>query len=275
MNFNVELARKLVEAVFSEMPEDYQFGPQENYECEPVNLDNIIEAVCRIDVEAKVRYGISKLVIISQNLGNYVIKIPFNGMYIESDEEDEIYHRSNSYASNSYAPPVYKIEWCDYSNADSLTGWNYCDAEWRKYCNLKAVHLDCFVSKTYPFVTVKGFKCFIQEVAIAKRYYEDEEDEGISEKSFNKAKSLNDEYDTYIDAAWLALCVEKFGAGKVEKFLKYVTTIDAEIINDLHGGNYGVRPNGTPCILDFASFESQGGVFYGKRKRKSMYILSV
>ncbi len=240
MNFNATLARKLVEAVFSKFPEDYRFGPVETLDCDPVSFPVIKRAITKVDNDAKIFYGISKLVIVSKNIGNYVIKIPFNGMYIETyDDEQES-----------------SVEWEDYSNADSPTGWNYCDAEWRKYRALKAAHLDCFVSKTYPFITIEGFKCFIQEMAIAKREYEDEREEEFSKKSYDKANRLNYEYDTYIDAEWLALCIDKFGVNKVIKFLKYATTIDEEIIQDLHAGNYGLRPNGTPCILDFASFSS-------------------
>ena len=38
--------------------------------------------------------------------------------------------------------------------------------------------------------------------------------------------------------------------------MKYVEEKDPEILNDMHSGNYGYRPNGIPCILDFASFNS-------------------
>lgn len=174
MNFNRELALELVNAVFDMMPEDYQFGPVCGNDQIPTNFEMIYDEVKKVDVDAELHYGISKLVIISPHLGDYVIKVPFNGMYEEnydcgcSKEDGCDYNgRCCCYCEHGVEPD-YKDYWCDYSNADSPTGWNYCDAEWQKYKNLRKIGLDYFVAKTYPFVEINGFKCFIQEVAIAE-----------------------------------------------------------------------------------------------------------
>ena len=262
MNFNRELALKLVNAVFDMMPEDYQFGPECGNDQIPTNFEMIYDEVKRVDADADVHYGISKLVIISPHLGNYVIKVPFNGMYEENydcgcSKENECNYNFRCYCDCEHGvEPDYKDYWCDYSNADSPTGWNYCDAEWQKYKNLRKIGLDCFVAKIYPFIEIGGFKCFIQEVATAKNDADGNETSRVTAASRKKAESLNSEFHYDLDEGWLGLCVEIFGANKVRRFMKYVEEEDPEILNDMHSGNYGYRPNGTPCILDFASFDS-------------------
>ena len=262
MNFNRELALKLVDAVFDMMPEDYQFGPVCGNDQIPTKFGMIYDEVKSVDADAELHYGISKLVIISPHLGDYVIKVPFNGMYEENydcdcSKEDGCDYdgRCCCYCEHGIEPD-YKDYWCDYSNADSPTGWNYCDAEWQKYKNLRKIGLDCFVAKTYPFVEINGFKCFIQEVATAENDADGNETSRVTAASRKKAESLNSEFHYDLDENWLGLCVETLGASKVRRFMKYVEEKDPEILNDMHSGNYGYRPNGTPCILDFASFGS-------------------
>ena len=262
MNFNRELALKLVNAVFNMMPEDYQFGPVCENDQIPTNFEMIYDEVQSVDADAELYYGISKLVIISPHLGDYVIKVPFNGMYEEnydcgcSKEDGCDYNgRCCCYCEHGIEPD-YKDYWCNYSNADSPTGWNYCDAEWQKYKNLRKIGLDCFVAKTYPFIEIEGFKCFIQEVAIAEDDADGDETSRVTKASRKKAENINSEFHCCLNEDWLGLCVETFGANKVRRFMKYVEKKDPEILNDMHSGNYGYRPNGIPCILDFSSFDN-------------------
>ena len=262
MNFNRELALKLVNAVFDMMPEDYQFGPVCGNDLVPTNFEMIYDEVKSVDADAELHYGISKLVIISPHLGNYVIKVPFNGMYGENyDYKCALdggcpYSCRGCYACEHGIEPDPKEYWYDYSNADSPTGWNYCDAEWQKYKNLRKIGLDCFVAKIYPFIEIGGFKCFIQEVATAEDDANGNETSHVTEASRKKAESLNSEFHYGLNEDWLGLCIEIFGAKKVRRFMKYVKEEDPEILNDMHSGNYGYRPNGTPCVLDFASFDN-------------------
>ena len=262
MNFNRELALELVNAVFDMIPEDYQFGPVCGNDQTPTNFEMIYDEVKSVDADAELHYGISKLVIISPHLGDYVIKVPFNGMYEENydygcSKEDGCDYSCRCCCDCEHGvKPDYKDYWCDYSNADSPTGWNYCDAEWQKYKNLRKIGLDCFVAKIYPFIEIGDFKCFIQEVATAENDADGNETSRVTAISRKKAESLNSEFHYGLNEDWLGLCVEIFGANKVRRFMKYVEEKDPEILNDMHDGNYGYRPNGTPCILDFASFDS-------------------
>lgn len=262
MNFNRELALKLVNAVFDMIPADGQFGPECGNDQIPTNFEMIYDEVKRVDADADLHYGISKLVIISPHLGNYVIKVPFNGMYEENYDYDCSKENGCDYlcrcccSCEHGVEPEYKDYWCDYSNADSPTGWNYCDAEWQKYKNLRKIGLDCFVAKTYPFIEIEGFKCFIQEIAVAENDANGNETSRVTCASRQKAESLNSEFHCDLNEDWLGLCIEIFGAKKVRHFMEYAENIDPEILNDMHSGNYGYRPNGTPCILDFASFDN-------------------
>lgn len=261
MKFNAELARKLIAAVFEEMPVNCQFGPVSANDLTPIAFDEIYEAVTDIDADAEIHYGISKLVIISPNLGNYVIKIPFNGMYEDNCEYNctrkdgcgSIY-QDCCCCECPYGELSDDEPWCDYSNADSPTGWNYCDAEWQKYKQLKKNGLSCFVAKIYPFIEIDGFKCFIQEIAIAENDHDENATTHITEASLKKAQDINEEFCHDLNEAWLGLCIETFGAALVRRFMHYVETEDLELLTDMHSGNYGYRPNGTPCILDFSSF---------------------
>ncbi len=263
MNFNRELALKLVNAVFDMIPADGQFGPECGNDQIPINFEMIYDEVKRVDEDAELHYGISKLVIFSPHLGNYVIKVPFNGMYEKNygyrctlEGGECPYSCGSCYECEHSIEPDSKECWCDYSNAESPIGWNYCDAEWQKYKNLKKVGLNCFVAKTYPFVEIEGFKCFIQEVAIAEEDAYGDETSRVTKASRKEAESLNSEFDYGLDEDWLGLCIEIFGAKKVRRFIEYAENIDPEILCDMHSGNYGYRPNGTPCILDFASFDN-------------------
>jgi hypothetical protein len=261
MNFNRELALKLVNTVFDMMPEDCQFGPVCGNDQTPTNFEMIYDEVKKVDEDADVHYGISKLVIISPHLGNYVIKVPFNGMYEENYDYKCTLDGGCPYSCGSCYHCEHSIEpdpneyWCDYSNADSPTGWNYCDAEWKKYKNLRKIGLDCFVAKIYPFVEINGFKCFIQEIAVAENNTNGSETSRVTVASRKKAESLNNEFYCDLNEDWLGLCIEIFGAKKVRRFMEYARYTDHDILADMHSGNYGYRPNGTPCILDFASFD--------------------
>ena len=84
MTFNHKLVDEFLEAIFP-LPEEFGVICYEDENSEPVDFSFFQEAVWDVDPDATVCFGMSKIVIISPNLGNVVIKIPFNGYYMESD----------------------------------------------------------------------------------------------------------------------------------------------------------------------------------------------
>lgn len=222
MTFNQEAIDKILNAIF---PLPAEFGL---FEHEPIDFDFIQAIVKRTDPMAHINYGVSKMVIISPNFDNVVIKIPFNGEF---------------YKNGLWEP----FEWAPGSDSS-----DYCLAECEKYFHLKTYGLSCFVAKTLHYKTINNIRIFIQEKVIP------EDDLCFDFTPSLKSKELADRWynegQSVFDAAWIANCLDKYGESKVKKFLYYCNNIDLDILEDMHEGNYGYRENGTPVILDYANF---------------------
>ena len=225
MTFNHNAVDKILTAIFP-LPEE--FGLDNG---KPLNFKLMQNQIKRVDVCAHINFGVSKMVIISPNFNNIVIKIPFNG---EFDEE---------------------FGWSPFKWAQSSDCSDYCLAEYEKYCQLKKYGLNCFVAKTIPYKTLNNIRIFIQEKVIPK------EDTCFldfvpSLKSKELAKRWKEEGQSIFDTLWFASCLDKYGQSKVQKFLYYCNNIDLDILEDTHEGNYGYRENGTPVILDYSNFSN-------------------
>lgn len=235
MTFNYELVNKIVEAIF---PLPDKFGTIDDCgdtDEDPTGYDDIYNAAIKIDKDIQIEYGITKLVITSPNFGGVVIKIPFNGYFVRYNQEEE------------------DFTWCGFCYAEGTDCSDYCLSEYEKYCQLKARGLSCFITKTVFFRTICGVRVFLQEYVIPEN--DDYEVREPSLKSLRLADKWRKERKFYmIDSEWVANCLDKYGESKTEKFLNYCNTVDPSILEDAHCGNYGYRPNGTPCILDFSNF---------------------
>lgn len=223
MTFNYNAVDKILTAIFP-LPEE--FGLDDG---KPLNFKLMQNQIKRVDACARINFGVSKMVIISPNFNNIVIKIPFNG---EFDEE---------------------FEWFPFKWANSSDHSDYCLAEYEKYRQLKTYGLNCFVAKTFPYKTIDGIRIFIQEKVIP------EEEMCSSEfipslKSKELARKWKEEGQSIFDTFWFANCLDKYGQSKVQRFLYYCNNIDLDILEDIHEGNYGYRENGTPVILDYSNF---------------------
>lgn len=228
MIFNYQLVNEIVEAIRPLLP--YDFGSLEEGASE--DIENIEEQVFNVDNMARISFGASKLVILSPKLGDVVIKIPFNGYYIE--EEEDNYWTPFEYASGS-------------DPAD------YCLAEFEKYQELKRYKLNCFVAKTILYKKIKNIRIFIQEWVTTEQ--DTENNPPASPRSQKLAKQWFKEKRLHIsNLNWVANCIDIYGESKMKHFLDYCNNIDSDIIQDFHRGNYGYRLNGTPCILDYSGF---------------------
>lgn len=231
MVFNHKLVNELLNAIFP-LPDNFGIT-MSDYEDEFENFSFFKEKIYNIDPEASICYGVSKMVIISPKLGGVVIKIPFNGYFYDSDDNRE-------------------LKWNPFIWATGSDNNDYCLAEYEKYKKLKTYGLDCFVAKVLHYKTINGVRIFLQEKAIPKNDLCDIKK--ASRKSQDIADKWYEEDKIHIDKNWIANCLDKYGKSKVERFLYYCENIDLDILEDMHGGNFGYRENNTPCIIDYSNY---------------------
>ena len=115
MTFNHKLVDKFLEAIFP-LPEKFGVicSNNDDNEDEPIDFWAFQEKVWNVDPDAIVCFGMSKIVIVSPNLENVVIKIPFNGYYIESNIKGN-------------------LEWNPFRWAVGSDPKDYCLTEFEKY----------------------------------------------------------------------------------------------------------------------------------------------
>ena len=118
MTFNHKLVDEFLEAIF---PLPKEFGViccNDDDESEPVDFSLFKEAIWNIDNKASIFFGMSKMVITSPNLGNVVIKIPFNGCYEEK------------YMGGG-------LKWSPFCWATGSDPMDYCLTEFEKYNRIR------------------------------------------------------------------------------------------------------------------------------------------
>lgn len=236
MLFNKELINKILDAIFP-LPEQFGIVLYANEYEEDEQIEDIKYKIQKIDSTASIEYGMSKMVIMSPKLKNIVIKIPFNGYFME---EKGVYDNKA------------KKTWEPFYFAPCSDASDYCLAEFEKFDKLKTYDLDCFVAKTIYYKNIFDTNVFIQEQVIpvncSEKVYKP------SKKSRDIAEKWHEEEKVYMDTNWIANCIDKYGQSKVERFLNYCENIDPDLLEDVHSGNYGYREDGTPAILDFSNF---------------------
>lgn len=240
MTFNHQLVDKILEAIFP-LPDNFGVILLEDEEATLPNdiFNELQNSLWAIDPDINICYGLSKLVITSFQLGNIVIKIPFNGFF------------SWKYDVNEY-DDFDNLLWNPFRWASGSDHSDYCLTEYEKYRKLKTYGLDCFVAKVMFYKEMCGVRIFLQEKIIPKNnlYYTKKP----SKKSQDLANKWYDEGKFYLDTEWIANCLDKYGKSKVERFLYYCANIDLDILEDAHNGNFGYRNNETPVILDYSNY---------------------
>lgn len=238
MTFNNQLVDKFLDAVF---PLPAQFG---------VSEDDMPDCICffesavkEVDPAAYVKYGVSKIAILSPNLNGIVIKIPFNGFY---------YYEYNEDGDDEEAEDI--EVWEPFCWANGSDESDYCLAEYEKYQKLKTQKLDCFVAEVIYYKTIDNTRIFLQEEITPDHELNHNSLKKPSKKSRKIADKWYRKRKFDINPNWIASCLDKYGQAKVKRFLKYCNTVDEDILEDAHSGNFGYRKNGTPCILDYSNF---------------------
>lgn len=243
MNINFENINKVLDAIFP-LPPEFGVESSSNDVSEEPALAEIEHRIFKVDPRAFIRHGISKLVLISPNFGNVVIKIPFKGTrceeYFISDSEDE---------ESEYE---YYTEFTEFSGASDRDSSDYCLLEYEIYNTLKHYSFSCFAVKTIFYKIIEGTRIFLQEMACPEE--ECDESFDISEKSEKTAIRWRHEhrYSTSMDTNWVAACIDKYGERKTKKFFEFAD--ENNLLYDMHNGNYGYRKGGYPVLIDFSDF---------------------
>lgn len=248
MIINTKVINSFLEAVSPLLPE--KFGTYDDADTFP-NLNEMLYNLRGLDTSAEIRFGVSKMVIIADSLGDEVIKIPFNGMF-NFDTKYGYDECEDEYYAGPYC-------WQDFEGAPSdMDESDYCLAEYEIYRQLKEEKLQCFVAKTFLYTILpNNFRVFIQEKVIPIDDSESsslEELTPISIQTLQEAQDYRSKKNFRATADWIARCIIRYGIKQTERFMNYCCYTNYNINADMHFGNYGYRSNGTPCILDYSNF---------------------
>lgn len=254
MNFDKEVIDKMIN-IFPPILGDDPFGllMNEDGPLEPIYFDLIQKEICKIDKDAELKFGMSKLVIIAPSLIDVVIKIPFKGFY-DAYCDDYDFHNSDIVY---FDKDDYEYDFSYFSYARSKKDHsNYCQAEYEIYKKLKERDLDIFVAETQFYTTLSnGMPIYIQERA----YSEEDDTSWINKKSSqhskNLARQLSEDREIAVNQEWIGICIDRYGEKKTEQFLDYCAYKEPMILSDSHTGNIGYREDGSPLIIDYSGFE--------------------
>lgn len=185
-------------------------------------------------VHEELRTGVSKVVVIPHD-SSYVLKIPYQG----SREEEE--------------------SWGFHYAGNKIRDWDYCETEAEIYDAFKAEGLECFLAKTVRYgEDATGYPLYIQEKCITAWDYDDAHDD-----SYKYAYDIR-ERDAFralfacglavTNNVWNMKAIMYYGVEKYIRFMQLCLDKFPDVLEDLHGENYGYRADGSPVLIDFSSW---------------------
>ena len=202
----------------------YEFGCDEDTE----ETYGMIEVRNQLDDDVITKWGCSKFVLLFDEEPNFIVKIPFNGMYefVEANEDD--------YGRYEFIP--FQTE-------------DYCAIEASVYNDALVAGVAQFFTKTeFAGVTINNCPYYISEKAIDFNEYS--RIKTPSANSMEKAKSLRSQSE--LSSRWLALAIDTYGEDAVNQLLQFIKDND---IRDLHSANIGFRAeDGSPVIIDYSGY---------------------
>lgn len=233
-NGMITLARNLVQQL--DIPEEFGCD-QDSGEFDDVLLYDQLYKL--LPGQFEIDNGISKAVIMVQDMP-FVIKIPFNGMHwrdYEYNEEEDDY------------------EEVDHQFYPFRVHEDYCDFEMELVETAQERGFEQFVLDTICIYEDKhGRKYYMQERAVPSRRYYGKTPTAISEHSYEVAASMSKGY-CRCDENWRAAVVEYYGEAMWITFVDWNAMNGLGILDDMHGGNYGYREDGTPVLIDISGFD--------------------
>lgn len=173
--------------------------------------------------------GVSKLVIIPYT-ANYVIKIPFSGLWYYED--------------------IYNEETDEYENGEDFFEYNrtldYCAIEEEVYKKAVDAHLDFLFAKTEKVGEIDNFSIYCQEKV--KFYIE----VNTKSESYSRSKELLKEKNFSINPNWLTKVIEIYGDNVASILIDF---LKENKLSDFHSGNCGYTKDGLPKLSDYSGWD--------------------
>ena len=202
----------------------------DDYETEAIRYTEDLRSLDFISSLSSARNGMSKLVINIIGIP-YVIKTAFDGEWLNCIDED----------GNEFEDFYY---YCGYEDS------NYCKDELNIIHNFNRNGFSALTPKTFLLCVKDGREFYAQEKGFVFR-----DSKCLlkpSEKSLKKARE-NFGHNV-LSVEWIAKVIDLYGLEYFNTFFTWCQTYAYDTYKDLHGGNYGMRADGTPMIMDFGGF---------------------
>lgn len=180
--------------------------------------------------------GASKLALIFKKY-NYVIKIPFCGSSVNS--------QNSSYDENDNNEECFSF----YNAGGYSNGWDYCSVEAELYKEAKAIGIEKCFAKTEKIADINNYPIYQQEYVHIYNNYDisSNHTEKDIEAVISTCKSNN--FDCF-NKDWLSDVFCYFGEKIFYKFMDFISYME---INDLHNGNIGYI-NFRPVLMDYSGW---------------------
>lgn len=175
-------------------------------------------------------YGASKFVLIPNN-HDFVIKIPFKGTYYCTSEED--------WDEDGFERFIY---------ADADNGWDYCEAEVRRYEFAKEKGFNHFLAKTELLGYINNYPIYIQEKCVI--FSQDDSFSCHSKEEKSKTIATLEKKDVWINIDWLTDVRLYYGE---DAFWFFINFIRDEEWDDLREDNIGYIGS-QPVLVDYSGY---------------------
>ena len=223
-------------SIISEEEKTYILNLLSTFNLKHLSKYNFMKKLQALDDNFILASGVSKVAIIPKEK-NYVIKIPYYG----------IYRKSNG------------IKCFDPYFSSISKSSDYCKSEEIIYNKAKANGLDTFFAEIEQIGKIKSIPIYVQRKAVIFEdvyYPEDDEEENLNEHEISIFKTITTKYsdlveDEYLPISWMKDFICSYGELAFDKLYNFLSDNN---IQDLHSENIGYICE-RPVLVDFSGFE--------------------
>ena len=223
-------------SIISEEEKIYILNLLSTFNLKHLSKYNFMKKLQALDDNFILASGVSKVAIIPKEK-NYVIKIPYYG----------VYRKSNG------------IKCFDPYFSSISKSSDYCKSEEIIYNKAKANGLDTFFAEIEQIGKIKSIPIYVQRKAVIFEdvyYPEDDEEENLNEHEISIFKTITTKYsdlveDEYLPISWMKDFICSYGELAFDKLYNFLSDNN---IQDLHSENIGYICE-RPVVVDFSGFE--------------------
>ena len=223
-------------SIISEEEKAYILNLLSTFNLKHLSKYNFMKKLQALDDNFILASGVSKVAIIPKEK-NYVIKIPYYG----------VYRKSNG------------IKCFDPYFSSISKSSDYCKSEEIIYNKAKANGLDTFFAEIEQIGKIKSTPIYVQRKAVIFEdvyYPEDDEEENLNEHEISIFKTITTKYsdlveDEYLLLSWMKDFICSYGELAFDKLYNFLSDNN---IQDLHSENIGYICE-KPVLVDFSGFE--------------------